>query len=316
MFLRSAQKKKIIVHIGLPKTGSTALQQALFQSRKALLREGVLYPAQVHREDDPKHNFVLDLIRKGCSYDVGCEPGYKSASRIVISNEALSNDFYFHGVERNQQLADRLREHGGLEICMVLRREREWLRSYYKQAVINQPVKGKPHYQNCLPLAAFRELEPVRRLLDHGELIQDVSAVFQAPVRVIRYEELPVPLILEYCTALPGKNYSLQRRHNESVSDAAVEVMRQLNANIESIEEKYAWSYLLVQACSAKHDVLATLAGRATPEAIEALDEAKLELLGYVPDSVLNLDEYEVGSAIAAVRKKFIEVKGVGYKIP
>src|SRR5690606_33106823 len=94
MIFRSPRKKKVILHIGLPKTGSTALQQALYQNREELLRQGVLYPAQVHRAGDPKHNFVLDLLRNEHGYDLGGERGYRAASRIVISNEALSNDFY------------------------------------------------------------------------------------------------------------------------------------------------------------------------------------------------------------------------------
>jgi hypothetical protein len=306
MFFSAPRKKKIILHIGLPKTGSTALQQALYQSREALLREGVLYPAQVHREDDPKHNFVLDLVRKGQGHDIGSEQGYKNASRIVISNEALSNDFYFHGPERNRQLAELLRAHGELEVCMVLRREHEWLRSYYKQAVINQAVKSKPHYQNSLPLATFRELEPVRRLLDHGELIKDVSAAFQAPVRVMRYEEVPVSQALEYCTALAGRTYSIERRHNESVSDAAVEVMRQLNAQIETMEEKCAWSYLLVKACDARHDVLNTLAGRATREGLSALDGTRLVNLSYEQSEELAVSRSEFNELVSGLRQQLV----------
>ncbi|USR41527.1 hypothetical protein L1F06_008910 [Ectopseudomonas hydrolytica] len=309
MFFRNSHKKKIILHIGLPKTGSTALQQAFYQSREVLLRQGVLYPAQVYRQDDPKHNFVLDLVRKGQGYDIGSERGYKAASRIVLSNEALSNDFYFHGLERNRQLAELLRAHGELEICMVLRRESEWLRSYYKQAVINQPVKGKPHYQNSLPLAAFRELEPVRRLLDQGELIQDVSAAFQAPVRVMRYEEVPVRQLLEYCTELPGITYSLERRHNESVSDAAVEVMRQLNAQIETLEEKYSWSYLLVQACGACHDVLNTLAGRATPNGLTALEGKKLADLRHDHKVTPGVREEEFNAIVSGLRQQLAALK-------
>lgn len=309
MFLRAPQKKKIILHIGLPKTGSTALQQTLFQSRAALLREGVLYPAQVHREDDPKHNFVLDLVRKGQGYDIRSEQGYSAASRIVISNEALSNDFYLHGLEANRQLAELLRAHGELEVCMVLRREREWLRSYYKQSVINQPVKGKPHYQSSLPLEAFRELEPVRRLLNHGELVQDVSAAFKAPVRVMRYEEVSVPQVFEYCTAIPGKTSARERRHNESVSDAAVEVMRQLNAQIETLEEKYAWSHLLVQVCNARHEVLNTLAGRATPAALAALDARKLSGLRHEPGVATGVSQDEVSALLSRLRQQLAAMK-------
>ncbi len=309
VFLRAPRKKKIILHIGLPKTGSTALQQALYQSRQGLLRQGVLYPAQVYREDDPKHNFVLDLVRKGRGHDIGSEQGYKAASRIVISNEALSNDFYLHGPERNRQLAELLRAHGELEVCMVLRREREWLRSYYKQAVINQPVKGKPHYQNSLPLEVFRELEPVRRLLDHGELVQDVSAAFLAPVRVMRYEDVPVSQVLQYCTALPGRTYTLERRHNESVSDAAVELMRLLNAQIETLEEKYAWSHLLMRACGARHDVLSTLAERATPAGLAALDVMKLDDLGHKQGVAPGVSQDEVRLLVSRLKQQLAAIK-------
>lgn len=305
MFFRAPSKKKIILHIGLPKTGSTALQQALYQSREALLRQGVLYPEQVHRRDDPKHNFVLDLVRKGQGHDVSSERGYRAASRIVISNEAISNDFYLHGAEKNRQLAELLRTHGELEICMVLRRESDWLRSYYKQAVINQPVMGKSHYQNSLPIDAFRELDPVRRLLDHGALIQDVSDTFQAPVRAMRYEEIQVSQVIQYCTGFPVEPDCLQRRHNESVSDAAVEIMRQLNAEIESIEEKCAWSNLLVKASGAKHAVLGTLAARATPEAIAKLDRSKIDSLRYSSVEAPQVDQAEFNMMLVAIKQHF-----------
>jgi len=39
---------RIIIHMGLPKTGSTALQMALAQSRPALAQAGILYPAFQH----------------------------------------------------------------------------------------------------------------------------------------------------------------------------------------------------------------------------------------------------------------------------
>ena len=307
-FLDATRKKKIVLHIGLPKTGSTALQQALYHAREALLRQGVLYPAQVFREDDPKHNFVLELIRKSQGYDISRERGYKAAGLIVISNEAVSTDFYFHGTERNRQLAELMRAHGELEVCMVLRREPEWIRSYYKQAVINQPAKGKPHYQNSLPLAEFRELEPVRRLLDHGELVKDVSAAFQAPVRVMRYEDTSVPEVLEYCTGVSGRGYAPERLHNESVSDAAVEVMRQINGQIETLEEKYAWSHLLMQACGARHDVLNTLAMRATPEAIRALDGMKLDHLRHEVGEI-QIGYEEFGGLVAGLKQQLVAVK-------
>jgi len=309
MLFRARRKKKIILHIGLPKTGSTALQQFLYMSREALLRRGVLYPAHVHREDDPKHNFVIDLIRNGQGHDISSERGYKAASRIVISNEALSNDFYFHGSERNRRLAELLRAHGELEVCMVLRGEREWLRSYYKQAVINQSVKGKPHYQNSLPLAMFAELESVQRLLNHGDLIKDVSAVYQAPVRVMRYDEAPLSRVLEYCTSMQGGSYHLDRRHNDSVPEVAVEVMRQLNSHIETLDEKYAWSHLLMQACGASHNVLNTLAGRSNQKVLLGLDEMKLAELRYVREATPGVSEGDFNALVSSLEQQLAALR-------
>ena len=57
---------KIIMHIGMPKTGSTAIQFALTKSREKLLSNGILYPVN----PDPfskqvKHMLYLSLLRQG-----------------------------------------------------------------------------------------------------------------------------------------------------------------------------------------------------------------------------------------------------------
>ena len=41
---------KALIHIGLPKTGSTALQISLYNSRDNLLNHGVLYPDLGHTQ--------------------------------------------------------------------------------------------------------------------------------------------------------------------------------------------------------------------------------------------------------------------------
>lgn len=48
---------RILLHVGMPKAGSTALQQALAGARDALLRRGVLYPRAPHFQDS--QNFLV-----------------------------------------------------------------------------------------------------------------------------------------------------------------------------------------------------------------------------------------------------------------
>ena len=52
------QATKVILHCGLPKTGTTALQHALSGARNDLLREGILYPDAV---GDNAHHALLSL---------------------------------------------------------------------------------------------------------------------------------------------------------------------------------------------------------------------------------------------------------------
>lgn len=49
-------KPKLILHMGMPKTGSTSLQYFLRQNEKALLRQGILYPRV--KANSLNHNFL------------------------------------------------------------------------------------------------------------------------------------------------------------------------------------------------------------------------------------------------------------------
>ena len=48
--LPAGATKKVFFHVGAPKTGTTYLQQVLFQNREALARDGVLYPYEFFDE--------------------------------------------------------------------------------------------------------------------------------------------------------------------------------------------------------------------------------------------------------------------------
>lgn len=52
--------QKVLLHVGTPKTGTSYLQDVLFQNRSKLLRQGVLYPAE---RFDAHFLAALDLMR-------------------------------------------------------------------------------------------------------------------------------------------------------------------------------------------------------------------------------------------------------------
>lgn len=277
MIFSKRERRKILLHIGLPKTASTALQKLLFEQHDVMLRENVLYPQNVHSPDDPKHNFVLKPVLEEDSFNLYKEKGFSRARRIIISNEAISNEFYLQGIEANKRIANSLWHLGELEVCVVIREPQSWLKSYYKQAVINQTVNNKPHYQTSLTLDEFSRIESIEKMLDHAQFLSDISACYQAPVRIFRFEDTSVSSIANYCAGFQLGSVIMPERQNESLPDVAVEVMRQLNAVISSLTEKYAWSFLLQRSLVSEHSVLKTLASRALPEDIAALDITKLD---------------------------------------
>lgn len=301
MFFFQNKKKKVILHIGLPKTGSTALQQTLHFNRDELLRAKTLYSARIHKPQDPKHTFLIEALKKGKGINLADEPEYTKSNRVILSNEALANELYLHGADKINWLANSLRSDAELEVCIVLRDRENWLRSYYKQAIINQMVKGKEYYQTALTLDEFRQQEHVARLLNHDQLAQDTRDYFDAKTRVFHYEETPVAEIAQWCAGRKI-HHAPTSRPNESLPDVAVEVMRQLNAGIGDLEEKYAWSHVLQRAVNAEHDVLRTLASRAHEETVNRLEIAKLESVHYTPNGALDYKASEMFALLASMK--------------
>ena len=57
--------RKMFLHIGLPKTGSTSLQFWAFAHRKALAQQGIFYPEPLMKADSPKHEELTDFFKRG-----------------------------------------------------------------------------------------------------------------------------------------------------------------------------------------------------------------------------------------------------------
>ena len=92
--------RKVFVHIGAPKTGTTYLQDRLFLNRVALEKRGVLYPVGLHAD---MFGAAVDLIERGWGGQGAESEGYwdglmkrvrrSSAETLVISHEILAGAY-------------------------------------------------------------------------------------------------------------------------------------------------------------------------------------------------------------------------------
>ncbi|MCB2184117.1 MAG: sulfotransferase domain-containing protein [Desulfobulbaceae bacterium] len=97
-------KKKLFLHIGLPKTGTTAIQENFFLNRKVLERNNIFYPSFPWRHDKQwtknvdvfaHHPIALNLY-KPIIQEIGEElfnqVNQSKCNRVIVSSEA----FAFH----------------------------------------------------------------------------------------------------------------------------------------------------------------------------------------------------------------------------
>lgn len=143
--------KRLILHIGSPKTGSTPLQSFLTRNQTKLLKSAsILYPKSgkkgsahhnVAYEYGGKHLQLKFKLGSGGLRDVLDEFLHSSASTLLLSSEA----FFHYSRECFLRLVEDL---GGLEINVIffLRRQEEYLQSGYQQIhkygrVIDTPLE-------------------------------------------------------------------------------------------------------------------------------------------------------------------------------
>lgn len=126
---------KLVLHIGLPKTGTTFLQTTLLGNQKLLAAAGVCYP-ETWRDKIGNHYAWEDALAKDpqrAAAALRAEAERAGAGRILLSAESF---VLFFGLEPRGEVALRvLAESFALELVLVLRRQDDFLESYYAQSM-------------------------------------------------------------------------------------------------------------------------------------------------------------------------------------
>jgi hypothetical protein len=133
---------RILLHIGLMKTGTTALQETLYENREQLLTQGVLYPSSnvfQSRHVQLVWSCVTDQLgsfakakyagttTSDCIQDIQDELQSSGATTCIISAE----DFSLYEPGRFAPIIDAFR--ADLMVIVYLRRQTEMIESMYKQ---------------------------------------------------------------------------------------------------------------------------------------------------------------------------------------
>ncbi|MBB5516266.1 hypothetical protein FHS89_002292 [Rubricella aquisinus] len=230
---------RLVLHIGMHKTGSSAVQHALVRNRHLLRWAGVHYPlskgatgrrlskqsdlgaAIAHEKDHGGPHPVFGPARERIArlYDVA-----GAARCTIVSAENLSGEHPCYA-EAFRPFAGRVET----EVIVVLRDHADWAVSFYAQMVRNRDVREPRSF------AEWCEDEWTQAHLDYPTILGWWADVFgRQALRVIRYnggvsvvpEVLAAAQLPAWMRVLP----QVRRVRNPSPDLAALDPLRQRNA--------------------------------------------------------------------------------------
>ena len=163
--------KRLLLHGGTPKTGTTALQRWLHGNRSHLASHGFLYPVHGTDGETPKHQWLITALRQSDGEMVSEAAAGIAAEledlahpihTVILSTEGLYNHFaaYFsaHGACFGE-LAGECR----LELVACFRDPIDYACSRYRQNLINPPHRGSLPRHQPLARAALPQRSLARR---------------------------------------------------------------------------------------------------------------------------------------------------------
>ncbi|MEL7463573.1 MAG: hypothetical protein AAFN79_05875 [Pseudomonadota bacterium] len=200
-------RKRLVIHIGMHKTGSSAIQHFLSRNRLALRACGVLYPASIGADGrrQPKHNALFTAISHEA--DHGAAHPMLGPSRALVeqlreriertgANMAIISAEGFSGEKPDFAAAlAPLGEAFDVKVLVFLRRPDEWLTSFHRQMIMSREIR------ETRALPAFAEASSTRLHMDYPRILSWWAEVFGGTAMTIaRYDAEDPDLVGRFLT--------------------------------------------------------------------------------------------------------------------
>lgn len=245
--------RRVILHVGLPKTGTTALQIWCSENREQLGALGMHYPEALGAIKTAKHDQIVRCLLTGHLDPIRDMVAEYSESNLLLSMEGLTNhlyDFSPSALEEFRQIFLGFEIHA----FMVIRERSAWIRSYYKQCVVNPPNE-RYHYATPLDLQSFAELPRVKRLANFMSLKDDVRAAYGATRVVVAQYEGGFMKELFRLIGIEQNDPSM-REQNTSLPEWMIDFVRQINEIGLEPGVRTCWLGALQSCFKTKHDIM------------------------------------------------------------
>lgn len=143
---RPVVARRIVLHLGMHKTGSTSTQHHLINYRDELLEQGVLFPLTGLADIDnrarmgalPGHQKLMGAIRRNDSKlweELAAEIAEHDPQTVIISCENMLMPLLEDRLDLIERLRAQLRKLGRVELVAMVRRPDRYVDSYYRELV-------------------------------------------------------------------------------------------------------------------------------------------------------------------------------------
>lgn len=230
-----ARRRRLILHAGAPKTGTSSLQRHLGTHRRELAKAGWWYP-EPSDTPEPKHQQINSLLRRGDSTGFAkfIEDALlgmpDDAHTIVLTTEGIFNHWWDYGIEAKGVLRT-LAALFDFELCVWFRQPDEFAAALYAQYLRNprRPSESMANvYGRDIDFTEAMADGWFRNHLDFLGFYREAQALFGARrVKAFRFAGDTV--------AAFTRHYDLKRlpenaeRRNTSLGRAGVDLMRIAN---------------------------------------------------------------------------------------
>ena len=139
------RKRRLVLHAGTPKTGTTALQWHLASNRKELAERGFWYPAHSKYTREPKHQEIVDHLRQanGAALRDYIENALREmpddTHTIVFTTEGVFNHWWDYA-PRTKGWLRQIANLFDFELCVWFREPESFAAALYVQYLKNGPV--------------------------------------------------------------------------------------------------------------------------------------------------------------------------------
>jgi len=227
-------KKKLFIHIGTPKTGTSSVQWFLYNNYDKLLEHNILYPKSiVESGNNPKQQPLFSCIHSGNADGLHALL-QRLSSEIIPSTTSVmvsSEGFYHHTDELTEsawKLICQLGQLYDLRIIVFLRPQADYIESMYRQYMKN-PRGINPEYGSSLTIQELMAKPKLKLNMDYyGSLMRWAANVGEANIIVKEYSSSVIDDFISLFDLDAGFNKSRIVR-NSSITRQMAEILRRVN---------------------------------------------------------------------------------------